>query len=232
MKLTSSSHEVRSPIAIRPVGVAAPSEVVLGAGNAVSYSIKSGVPDPITLGKRGLIPAVTDNVTLSDDPDDSFDTTNPDSNPAASTFKKTIVVPAGQSVLRVSTFDVDTDGNDDLDIYLYRGSTLIAISGEVTAEEVVTVRNPTAATYHAYIHAFQTDGPDVDFTLFSWLLGTADAGNMTVNGPFVGAIGQTHTVNVTTAGLTPGTRYLGQVTYSAPTAGFSATPTIVSGKAS
>jgi hypothetical protein len=233
MKLTSGSHVVRSPVVIRPVALAAPLEVVLNGANAASYSIKSGVgPENITLGKRGLIPASTDAVSLSDDADNSFDTANPDGNPAASTFKKSIVVPAGQAALRFSTFDVDTDGNDDLDIYLYRGTTLIAISAGPTSEEVVTVRNPSAATYHAYVHAFEADGGSVNFTLFNWLLGTADAGNMTVNGPFAATIGSTHTVNVTTSGLTAGTRYLGQVTYTGSVSGPIGTPTIVSGKAS
>ena len=153
-------------------------------------------------------------MTLADDPDDTFDPTKTEG-----TFSKDIVVPANTAVIRASTFDVDTDGNDDLDLRIYRvgatgALTLVASSLGPTSEETATVRNPIAATYRVFVHAFATDGPDVNFTLFSWVLGTADALNMTVNGPFAATIGSTHDVTLTTTGLAAGTRYLGQITYT------------------
>jgi subtilase family protein/fibronectin type III domain protein/PA domain-containing protein/peptidase inhibitor I9 len=229
----SNGHSVRLPLTVRPVSFQAPLEVSLGAGNAATWTVKSGVgPESITLGKRGLIPATTDTVNLLDDPDDTFDPTKTEG-----TFSKDVVVPAGTAVLRASTFDADTDGNDDLDVRIYRvGSggalTLVASSAGPTAEETATLRNPSAATYRVFVHAFATDGPDVNFTLFTWVLGTADAGNMTVNGPFAATIGSSHTVNLTTTGLAAGTRYLGQIAYSGSVSGAVGTPTIVSGKAS
>jgi peptidase inhibitor I9 len=229
----STGHSVRIPLVIRPISLAAPLEVSLGAGNAATWSIKSGVgPENITLGKRGLIPATTDTVTVADDPDNTFDPAV-----AEGTFSRGMVVPAGTAVLRGATFDADTDGNDDLDMRLYRigaggALTLVASSAGPTAEEVVTLRNPTAATYRLFVTAFETDGPDATFTVFSWVLGTADAGNMTVNGPFAATIGSSHTVNLTTGGLAAGTRYLGQMTYTGSVTGPIGTPTIVSGKAS
>jgi hypothetical protein len=236
LTLASGAHSVRSPVTLRPVSLGAPLEVTLNASNAASWSIKSGVgPESISLGRRGLIPAQTDAVTLQDDPDNTFDTANPDSNPTTSTFVKTIAVPAGTTVLRGATFDADTDGNDDLDLYLYRTvgapTGLVAVSLGATSEEAVTLRNPVPGTYKLYIHAFGTDGPDVNFTAFNWVLGTANANNMTVNGPFAATIGSTHTVNLTTTGLTAGTRYLGQITYTGSVSGAIGTPTIVSGRA-
>ncbi|HZB42911.1 MAG TPA: S8 family serine peptidase, partial [Ilumatobacter sp.] len=228
----SAGHTVRSPLVIRPVSLTAPAEVALVGGSA-SWTIKSGVNDTITLGKRGLLAAQTDAVTLADDPNNNFDTADPESNKNG-VFKKEVVVPAGQAVLRFATFDVDTDGNDDLDMYLYRlgtgAPTLVALSAGATSQEVVTLRNPTAATYRIYVHAFETDGPDVNFTLFGWTLGTADAGNMTVNGPFAATVGSTHTVNVSATGLVAGTRYLGQVTYTGTATGPIGTPTIVTAR--
>jgi hypothetical protein len=203
------------------------------AGGSASWEIKSGVNDTITLGKRGLLAAQTDNVTLADDPNNDFDTADPEAN-TNGVFKKEVVVPAGQSVLRFALFDEETDGNDDLDMYLYRlgtgAPTLVALSAGATSQEVVTLRNPTAATYRIYVHAFETDGPDVNFTLFGWVLGTADAGNMTVNGPFAATVGSTHTVTVGTTGLVAGTRYLGQITYTGTATGSLGAPTIVTAK--
>ena len=200
MVLTSGSHVVRSPIVIRPVALAAPLEVTLNGSNAASYDIKSGVgPENITLGKRGLIAASTDAVALLTTPTTRSTRRTRTATPPRRRSRSRLSCRRGQSVLRFSTHDVDTDGNDDLDVYLYRGTTLVAVGTGPTSEEVVTVRNPTAATYHAYVHAFEADGGSVNFTLFNWLLGAADAGNMAVNGPFAAthryhAHGQCHDV--------------------------------------
>jgi hypothetical protein len=63
-----------------------------------------------------------------------------------------------------------------------------------------------------YVHGFAV--PDTaDFTLFSWLLGGASAGNMAVAAPAVATPGATGAVNLTFSGLTPGVKYLGSVLY-------------------
>jgi hypothetical protein len=51
------------------------------------------------------------------------------------------------------------------------------------------------------------------FTLFSWLLGTANAGNTIVTAPATATIRGRGTINLTFTGLTPGNRYLGSVAY-------------------
>ena len=58
------------------------------------------------------------------------------------------------------------------------------------------------------------DGPDANFTLFKWLLGSTAAGNMTVTAPATAVTGATGTINLSFSGLTAGTKYLGSVAYS------------------
>ncbi len=65
------------------------------------------------------------------------------------------------------------------------------------------------------MHGWQTDGPDANYTLFHWLLGSTSAGNMDATGPATVTIGGTATINLTWTGLTAGTKYLGQVGYVA-----------------
>ena len=48
-----------------------------------------------------------------------------------------------------------------------------------------------------------------NFTLFSWQLGSASAGNMTVNAPAAAVQGTTGTINLTFSGLAPATKYHG-----------------------
>jgi hypothetical protein len=74
--------------------------------------------------------------------------------------------------------------------------------------------NPTAATYRLFGHGWETDGPDANYSLHSWTLGTADAGNMTVTGPSTATIGGTGTVDLSWTGLDAGKRYLGQIRYN------------------
>ena len=214
---SDGTHIARSPIVVRPVAIAAPAQVAgTGTSGATSFDIRTGYNGTLSYAKRGLVPAATASGTVTDDPTDDFDTTNPDANQGITTTD--VTVPAGSSYARFSLFDEFTDGEDDLDLYVYRvnadsSKTLVGLSGGGTSAEEVNLSNPAAATYKVYVHGWQTDGPDADYTLFSWVLGTADAGNMTVSGPAAATIGGTATVNLNWSGLAAGTRYLGQIAY-------------------
>jgi hypothetical protein len=128
-------------------------------------------------------------------------------------------VPADTTLLRASMFDEETDGADDIDLYLYRVNadsslTLVALSGSSTSAEQVQLTNPTAATYRLFVHGWQTDGPDANYTLHAWTLGTADEGNMTVTGPSTATVGGTANINLSWTGLAAGQKYLGSILYS------------------
>jgi hypothetical protein len=157
---------------------------------------------------RGLVPATTFAGTVADDPGDSFAPGGP------GTVSFDVVVPAGSTYARFSLFDDFTDGNDDLDLYVFRGASLVGTSGSGTSAEEVNFLNPVEATYTVWVHGFATDGPDSNFTLFSWVLGSTDAGNMTVSAPASAVINTTGTINLTFSGLASATKYLGSVAYS------------------
>jgi hypothetical protein len=67
------------------------------------------------------------------------------------------------------------------------------------------------------VHGFATDGPDANFTLFQWLLGSTAAGNMTVSAPSAATTGGSGAVDLAFSGLAPATKYLGSVAYSGST---------------
>ncbi|MFW2339183.1 MAG: hypothetical protein ACN4GK_03955, partial [Acidimicrobiia bacterium] len=71
----------------------------------------------------------------------------------------------------------------------------------------------TGVTHLVDVHGWQTDGPDSNYTLFSWAFGP-DAGNMTVTAPAAAVLGSTETITVDWAGLTAGEMYLGAVSHS------------------
>ena len=62
------------------------------------------------------------------------------------------------------------------------GPVLVAGSGGPTSQEEADLVNPAAGNYIVDAHGFNLPAGTADFTLFSWLLGSASAGNMTVTG--------------------------------------------------
>jgi subtilisin family serine protease len=214
---SDGTHSVKSPIAVRPVAVSAPAELTLsGVSGATTYTIRTGYNGTLAYAKRGLIPSQVFSGTVPDDPTNSFNTADPAGNQGISTHD--IVVPAGTSLFRISMFDPETDGDDDIDLYLYRINadntlTIVGSSGSGTSAEQIQLANPTAATYRLFVHGWETDGPDANYSFHSWTLGTADAGNMTVTGPGTATIGGSGTVDLSWTGLTAGQKYLGVIQY-------------------
>lgn len=205
----NQGHVVRMPVAIRPVAVAAPVEVS-GTPSGISYSVRTGYNGTLNFAARGLASAVETDATVAQDPDQSFDPADP-----SGTFSRTFTVPAGQSLLRAGIDeDFVTPSNTDLDVFLYRGTTLVGVAADGDSDEMVTLSNPTAATYTVYVHGFATNGPSADFTLFEWQVPTTSAGNMNVPAPAAATIGGTIPVNLTFTGLAANTWYLGQVVYN------------------
>jgi subtilisin family serine protease len=224
---TDGSHRVRSPIAIRPVALSAPAEVSgTGASGSASYSVGFGYSGPFTTAPRGLIPATLTPGSVVDDPGNDIGGAL-DSGVGITVIPVTI--PAGTTYARFSLFDEEVDGTtDDLDLYVFNATTgaQVAGSGTSTSNEQANIVNPAAGDYLVVVHGFETDGPSANFTLFSWLLGSTAAGNMTVTSPATATLGASGTVTVNWSGLTTGVRYLGSVAYGGAT-GMPA-PTIVS----
>ncbi|HWS52657.1 MAG TPA: S8 family serine peptidase [Pyrinomonadaceae bacterium] len=216
---SDGTHNVRSQIAVRSVALAAPAERSgAGAAGSLNWNITTGYAGALALDKRGLVPAATAAAFVTDDPDNSFNTANPASPGNAGVTAHTVVIPAGTTYARIALFDDFTDGADDLDLYVYNGSgALVGNSGGSTSAEAVNLVNPAAGTYTVYVHGWQTDetagGPGANYTLFSWLLGSADAGNMTLAGPASAVNGATSAVSLSWSGLAPATKYLGSIVY-------------------
>ena len=219
---SDGSHSVRLPLIVAALPLSTPAEVS-STGGAISYTVKFGYTGPFGATARGLIPATTTAGSVKDDPTDA-----PCSLNTPNAFKQVVAIPAGTTYARFSLFDdfVDGDG-DDLDLCVVNAAgTVVASSGGATANETANIVNPAAGNYTVVVAPFATDGPDANFTLFQWLLGTASAGNMTVTAPASAVIDGTGTIDLSFSGLAAGTKYLGSVPYNNGVA-FIGTPTIV-----
>jgi hypothetical protein len=202
---SDGTHRVRTPMVVRPIPLSAPREVS-GAGGPITYNVKFGFNGPFTATPRGLIPANTTDGTVADDPANSFSRTG------QGVVAVPVTISAGTTIARFSLFNTNVSPPSDIDLYVYRGTTLVAVSGGPTSNETVNLVNPVAGNYTVYVHGFAVPGT-ANFTLFTWLLGSASAGNMTVSAPATATIGATGNIVLTFSALVPGTKYLGSIAY-------------------
>jgi hypothetical protein len=143
-----------------------------------------------------------------------------------------LTVPANQLLLRVALFDEHTDGQDDLDLFLFycpnEQCAEIGKSDGVTSDEEIDIALPQAGSYALLVHGFETDqvagGPGANYSLFTWSIGSNDAvGNLTVTGPSAVANGDRVELELQWSGLTPGSRYLGAISHTTPAGLYDAT---------
>ncbi len=217
-----SDHAVRSVLSVRPVSLLAPGDIIaFGGSGSITFPVDFGYTGSYAPGVHGLnLPLVIDSF-VDEDPNKTF------------TFRTTggvtahlIDVPADQLFVRFATFDALTDGDDDLDMFVFYSADgvnffKIGESGGATSEERVEVILPDAGTYAVLIHGFETDnvagGPGAFYTLLGWSFGIVDdPGNMTASGPAFVNSGTTEDVTVDWSGLAPDTIYLGGISHNTP----------------
>ncbi len=218
----SEDHVVRSPIAVRPASLNAPGEITsFGGSGTVTFPVEFGYTGAYTPIAHGLRLPTVINGFVDEDPTKTF------------TFRSgngvtvhLIDVPIDQLYLRFALFDALTDGDDDLDMYVYYcadqvNCVKIGESGEPTSQERFDVFRPAAGRYAVLIHGFETDnvagGPGANYQLLGWAFGNIDdQGNMSVNGPAFVNAGTTEDVTVDWAGLASDTLYLGGISHNTP----------------
>jgi hypothetical protein len=192
-KKARDQHAVRVPVVIQPVALSAPTEV------SGSYGVKFGYTGTFSATARGLVPAITTAKSVA----------------TGGNVDTVIDIPAGTTYARFSLFDANVSAASDLDLEVRNAAgALVGSSGSGTSNEEVNLVNPAAGAYTVRVIGFATpnNGP-VDFKLFSWALGGAAAGNMTVTAPTAATTGGSATITLVFNGLTAGVKYLGSVLY-------------------
>ncbi len=191
LTLSDGVHNVRIPMVVRPVALAAPTQV------SGSYNVTFGYDGAFTATARGLVPAATAAGAVATGGSVDFP----------------VNVPAGSTYARFSMFDADVDQASDLDLEVYNAAgTLVGASGGATSAEEVNLLNPAAGIYTVRVLGFAVASGAANFKLTSWVLGSTAAGNMTVTSPATAVTGQIGAIGLSFNPLTPG-KYLGSVAY-------------------
>jgi len=218
---SDGTHEVRSPVAIRPVFFGAPTEITgSGLDGSLSYTVGFGFTGEFTATGHGLVAADQTPGLVVDDPANDI---NAALGSGVGMTLHMVSVPAGTAHARFSLFDEYTDGADDIDLYVFNPQGfLVGASGSGSSAEEVNVSDPDAGTYFVVVHGWQTDGPDANYTLFSWLI-PSSAGSLVVSAPTAATLGLQASIDVSWSGLTPSTKYLGLVSYEGPSGSIGST---------
>ena len=203
---SDGTHSVRTPLVVRPLALLAPAQVS-STGGPINYNVTFGYSGVFTATPRGLVAATTTPGSITDDPADSFVPGGP------GTVAVPVTIPAGTSYARFSLFDANVSPASDIDLYVLNSANqIVAASGGGTSNEEANLLNPAAGNYTVWVHGFNVPGT-ANYTLFSWVLGTASNGKMVVSAPAAAVQGTTGAIGLTFNGLTAGTKYLGSVAY-------------------
>lgn len=207
LTLSGVRHTARVPIAVRPRTVAAPEEVA-GSGDAGGTVVRgrSGTSAPVQVRSSGLVPADVTDVALRPGP---FDTLTPRAD--ADTLGRVLRVPAGSDVLRVQLDP--TSAPRSLDLYVYRGGTLVDSATAADADRTVTLTAPAPGDYTVYVHAGATDFATASGVLYSWVVGDGEGRRLRVPTSVRSAPGDRFSYRARWRGLDPDRRWLAVVRY-------------------
>jgi len=219
----SESRDVYSPIAVKPTSILAPEEITtFGGTGSLNFDVEFGYSGSYSAQVHGLnLPLILDGFVANDLTKTFSFRAN------AGVTQHIISVPANQLYARFALFDSLTDGDDDLDMYVYycgltgASCTKLGESGEPTSQERFDVYRPAEGLYAVLVHGFETDeaqgGTGANYQLLGWAIGiTDDKGNMNASGPAFVSAGTTGAVTVNWSGLGPNTIYLGGVSHNTP----------------
>ena len=216
-------HDVRSALAVKPASISAPGEITsFGGTGSETFSVEFGYNGSYNPGVHGLNLPLIQSRFVDNDPSKTFTRRT-----SSGVTEHVLIVPQDQLFLRFSLFDALTDGDDDLDMYVYYcgldGSACnrIGESGEPTSEEQFDLYRPAPGIYGVYVHGFETDevsgGPGANYQLLAWSIGIVDdKGNMSASGPAFVSAGTTADVTINWSGLISNTIYLGGISHITP----------------
>jgi subtilisin family serine protease len=220
---TNGIHTIDTPIAAQPVYLRAPRDIELtelsGSGQ---LPVDFGYSGEMLLNVHGLNgPGLREAGVVADDPGNNY-SFRFDNGVTGHFF----TLGPDELYLRVSLFDELTDGEDDLDLYLYHCPTLsscteVGQSGSFTSDEQIDVLLPAAGLYTALVHGFETDqasgGPGSNYEILAWSAGPGDdQGNLAVTAPATVSSGDRLEFPYDWGPLDADTIYLGAISYDTP----------------
>ena len=137
---------VYTPISARPVQFSAPAGLHgVGTSGATEFDVSFGYTGDYAADVHGLVAPMTEDENVVDDPANDINVAL--GTGVGVTFHFVDIAP-GTDYARFSLFDDSTDGDDDLDLYVFGPGGLVGASGSATSEEVVNLEAPAPGLYY------------------------------------------------------------------------------------
>ena len=206
---SDGTRAVRSPIALQPVAVSAPTDLraPFAASGSAAYDVTPGYSGTLDTTLHGLVGVIPEEGAVTTGPFD-IDAPVPDTD----THQYTVTVSAGTVAAR---FDLDAlDDSADLDLFVYRDGNLVDLSASGAADEQITLRSPEEGTYAVYVNGFATPGGSTTYRLANFVVEAADLPNSHVTSPVPVTTGTPVTLTASWDGLESTRRWLGVISYS------------------
>ncbi len=197
---------VTSPVSVRPQSVVAPKDVTLTTSSATGsgdIKVVSGTNDRTNMTLDGLSKADATAVELVPGP---F-TAEAD----ASTFIKTVNVPAGVPLAKFSVISSDPGADFDMYVVTPRGVEQVATS---SSSETLSIPNPAAGTYTIYANLYSSPGGKATKASVEAAVLGANVGNASLSpNPLKLTNGKAGKVTLNWTGLAAGS-YIGRITFA------------------
>ena len=168
---TDGTHNVRIPMVVRPLALAAPTQVS-GNGGAINYNVTFGYNGPSPPTPRGLVPAATTSDTVN------AMTRRTPLFRAARAPVLAVTIPAGTTYARFSLFNANVDARRAISTCTSTRAPRWSVRARADVGRGREPARPGRGNYTVWVHGFAVPGT-ANFTLFDWHARSTAAGNMT-----------------------------------------------------
>ncbi|WP_433211613.1 S8 family serine peptidase [Dactylosporangium sp. CS-047395] len=211
-------HAVRSPIAVRPVALTGPGEIIgTGTSGHAGIDLVAGFGGTVTAHPYGLA-ASSEHAQKLIGSTAAFVPSAPGVSPAIFSFEFTL--PAATKLARLATYDADVAPGTDLDLYVYQNGELVGRSDGTSSDEEVPLTGGSG-TFQVYVVQFALP-PTLNEQVAKahlFVVGAPLTGNLTVT-PKTRPVAPNDKLHFDVAwqGLAADKRYLGMIEFGDGTA--------------
>jgi hypothetical protein len=205
-----TGYEVRSPIAVKGVAIAAPASVTgSGTSGTATIPVTVGQAGTYTATPHGLVGTTHNTGTVAQDPDQTF----PSADDGAGVVRKSFTL----SGVDHARWKLQLPDPYDIDVYLFGpNGKQVAASTNGGTDEQIDLDRPADGTYTMVVHGWAVGATPVAFDLRSWLVPSAIGGSLSVTSgsPTTATAGTKIPVGIAWSGLAAGDTWLGTVSHA------------------
>jgi len=203
---SAGHYSVFSPISVLGAVIGVPAGIEgSGDSGSASFDVLFGYSGDYTAAAHGLVAPDSLNGNVVQDPDQSF-------SPFDGFSDLHVIGLSGSAVMRL---DLEIAGPDDIDLFLFDPiGNLVASSTNGGTDEEIVIQDPMDGDWSLYVHGWSVPNQPLAYDISLWDVSATPGGSLSLDSaPAAAIVGTTGSIDISWAGLTPGTDYLGLVSH-------------------